>query len=423
MSDVERHVIGLALRSQEAFDATMDGGVNEGHFTDPICYEIFLAMLAVDRNGKRPSVSTLGKLSESASAALPHILRDAPVAQAVGFHATELKSAAQVRRSIAAVVAFHDVAKVRAPYESLDVLKAQAESVIEAFMFADDKNSDNARHISEHISPWLENLENRAAGKTPRGIPTGFKGIDLLLNGGWSRGGMYTVAARPGRGKTTFGITTGLAAASEGAKVLFGTVEMPAHDIITKLVSNRSRVRVGGYQSGDLSPEELDRTVFGVEKLSGAPFWIDDQWGGILPKLTASARRLKRRGGLDLVVIDYIGLCRIPGRFNSKYDELGEISRHCKMLARDLDVAVLVLAQLNRKAEDYDIPGLDHIADADNIGRDSDGVILIYRDGTDNSFLSIAKNRWGREAVIPIEADLALNAFRNIDVNWEALRG
>jgi replicative DNA helicase len=286
------------------------------------------------------------------------------------------------------------------------------------------------RLIRDVMPEWIDDLEARVTGKLSSNVPTGFSALDIVMNGGWHRGAFAVVAARPGRGKTTFGLSAAINAAIAGHQTMFATVEMTARDIATKVVSNLARVKSGKFIRGELTDDESDRTMGQMERIGGLPLWIDDAWRGEFEKFVAHCRRLKRRSGLDLVFLDYVGLTKLKGRHDSRREEVEEISKACKLMALELNVAVVALAQLNRRAEDEIVPGKEHIAESDNLGRDPDAVILIYRKpmlaadgsetGEEQTMLSVQKNRWGIERDIPVDADLAFSAFRSASVNLES---
>lgn len=422
--EAERHLIGLCLTSQNNFERAMQMGLSIEHFADQSCAKAFQAMRKAESDGGRVNLATVAFYATPETMGdLAAIIAEAPLTQSVEYYASEVVNQAWKRTAHRSMVELASLIATHKPHESLAVIRENAQLALERLLGGPVASEGGPRIVGEVIPSWIADVEERVAGKKSTGIETGFHGLNILFNGGWHRGAMYTVAARPGRGKTTFGVSTAVAAAHSGARVVFATVEMPAADIVTKLVSNQSRVKGGKYQSGTISDDELERTIHGVDRLVRLPLWIDDHWEGDIRRLILDCGRIKRRSGLDLVVLDYIGLARMPGDFDSRREQVAEISKACKMMAHDLDCALIVLAQLNRQAEQYEIPGLEHIADADNIGRDSDGVVLIYRDKDEQSMFSVAKNRWGREVGFPVDADLACNAFRSANLNWEAIVG
>ena len=422
MTDIERSLVGMCLNRMDDCEEVIHLGVRSECFEDPVCAEIFACILTAEMDGKRAGTG-MASLSAASKAAIPFLRAECPIAQNVAYYAKEVLTASWQRQALEAAYRLYSDIKARQPHDPIDRLQATARGIADLIARGGESGDIGSKNIADVMPEWVDDVERRMGDREKRGIPTGFRSLDILFNGGWNRRGMYTVAARPGRGKTTFGVTTAIGSAAAGARVLFATVEMTTLDILTKLVSNQAQVRGGKFLTCDLTAAELDRTARSRVTLEKLPLAFNDAWQGDFQKLATNCHRLKRRGGLDLVVIDYIGLIRLPGKWNSRRDEVAEISSKVKLLALELDAAVVILAQLNRNAENFDVPGIDHIADADNIGRDSDGVILIYRDSSDGTRFSIAKNRWGKETDFPITADLAHNAFRSVDLNWEALEG
>lgn len=423
---VERDLIGLCLKNRDGFEKALAAGVQEDSFLDPVCSTIFAAMREDDQRGKSIGIATAYGLGPSVANEVGEIMRSSPTTLNVKHFADEVAAAAWVRRAHASVRTVSEAIIGRKDHEPTGKIRELALEAMDRIAEG-PRNSGGPRLARDVLPEWVEDVESRVMGKKSSNVTTGFKALDLVFNGGWHRGAFCVVAARPGRGKTTFGLSAAINAAAAGHTTLFATVEMTARDIVTKVVSNLARVKSGAYIRGDLTEDETDRTMSQVERISGLPLWIDDAWQGSFDRFAAHCRRLKRRGGLDLVFLDYIGLAKLGGDHDSRREEVVAISTACKMMALELDIAVVALAQLNRQAEDAQVPGKEHIAESDNLGRDPDGVILIYRTEADGmqeeqTRLHVAKNRWGLETDLPIQADLAYSAFRSTELNWESFK-
>lgn len=417
----ERALIGLCLRSAKNYETALSYGVRAEHFSEADCIAAWAALSAAEALGLAPEFSSVSRRADpSMLPLLGQLMAQAPISLSAAHFAAVVRRLAWQREAMGKLVILSAAVQSLKPEDAQDDVLTLMRETYEALASSHAGDDSAVRHLREVLDPWLEDTERRVLGKVASGIPTGFRVLDIVFNGGWNRGGLYTIGARPGRGKTTFGVSTAIAAAESGATTLFATVEMSSHDITTKIVSNSAQVVGGRFQSGKLTDGDMDAIQVSVPKLAGLPLYLDDSWRGDLDALVTHAQRVKRRVGLDLLVVDYIGLVRIKGRFDSNRDRMAEISRRLKLLARDMNIALVVLAQLNRDAEEFDIPTLAHIAESDSIGRDSDGAVLIYRNDQDESFLSIAKNRWGREVVVPVEADLSRNAFKSVELNWRA---
>lgn len=425
----ERNLIGLCLKNRDGFETALTHGVTPESFADPICSSVFSAMRELDAEGATISLASVcRKLGPSLAPDVIAISTTSPTAANVKPFAVEVASSAWVRVAAERLRELSSRLHTRREFEPIDELRAMLERLPDLQIVSGESGP---KRIGEVLPEWLTDLEERLVGKVSSNITTGFQMFDLVFNGGWHRGAFYVVAARPGRGKTTFALSSAIEASLAGFKTLVATVEMSAKDIATKTVSNLARVRTGAFVSATLTEDETDRTMGQMQRIADLPLWIDEAWRGDFEKFVAHCRRLKRRAGLDVVFLDYIGLTKMRGRFDSRREEVVAISTACKWLAGELDIAVVALAQLNRNAEDATIPGKEHIAESDNLGRDPDGVLLLYRtkgedeDGNatnQETRVSIAKNRWGREVDIPIDADLAFSAFRNVNLNAEALK-
>lgn len=422
--DAERTLLGLILKTSDGLEVALKAGVTAEAFDNPVCRSIFKAVRSLDDEGKRYSLPNLAKaLGPGMVDDLTAISSGASLTQNAQYYADEVVALAELRSMQAILQSLHAEIIARRPYQPLTRIKQKWESS----MSFDSGLScqDGPRLIGDIIPEWIEDLERRMKNKASSNLTTGFPVLDLIFHGGWHRGGFYVIAARPGRGKTTFALSSAIDSAFAVHKVIFGTVEMTALDIATKAVSNIGSVSTGAFVKADLTEEESDRTHEGVKRVHGIPLWIDDSWKGDWHRFASNCRRIKRKYGLDIIILDYIGLARLLDKNRDRKEELDELSSRCKLLAIELDVAFLALAQLNREAEKFDRPAKHQIADSDNLGRDADGVLLLYRskptaDQAEQSRLCVDKNRWGREIDVPVNEELGFSRFKPADLNLAA---
>lgn len=236
---------------------------------------------------------------------------------------------------------------------------------------------------------------------------------------------MYTLGARTGRGKTTLGINFAATAARAGVGVCYFTVEMPALDIMTKFVSMEAALIGSKLNTGAVQDSEIDRLRNAEQAVSKYRLWIDDNWRGSINSFKAACRKLVRLHDIKLVVLDYMGLVKIDGKdYASKTNLIAEVTNEVKVLALELNIAIIALSQLNREAEkDEGTPGTHHIASSDSVGCDSDAVLLIFRDDQDQTWIKISKNRWGPEVKFPVDANLAINRFKDLPLNERGVFG
>ncbi len=257
------------------------------------------------------------------------------------------------------------------------------------------------RTMQEQLSPvselapnaleMIQNLYEHDGEVT--GVETGFEDLDRLTTG-FHKSDLVVLAARPAMGKTAFALNAiWQAAGVEGLPVAIFSLEMSKEQLVQRLISQYTRIPTQALRSGDVKAEDWPKLVRGVSEVSKAPIWIDDSAGASLMEMRAKVRRLSSRLNsqieegdsenkpLSLVVVDYLQL--MVGQTNeSRQQEISEISRGLKVLARDLNVPVIAIAQLSRAVEQrHDKrPLLSDLRDSGAIEQDADMVMFLYRD-------------------------------------------
>ena len=426
MSEVEATVVGMCLNHAKNFSDLLDCGITAEHFSDDTCRAVIQAMLGREASGERPNdLAALRKVVPGASFKLTDMMAAAPVSQSVRFYANELTYQRWLTETHAEMVRASQALTARKPFDEREATDAQLANLTARLLAGPGRADNSMRTAIQVADDWCaqaEEMTRKLAAGEKLVIPTPLPFLSRVLNGGWTPSSLYTVAARSGRGKTTFGVASTICAAASGAKVGFWTVEMPDTDIFTKLVSNRSEIVARKFRRWELNEAETDRAFSAVREIAMLPILFNHSWNGDLTAFEIACRRLKRRNQLDLAVLDYLGQVRIPSeRFNSRFDEIREAVGRIKRLTTELKLPIIVLCQLNREAEKMGNPGKEHIADSDSVGRDSDACILLYRNENEQTLIKVDKNRWGPELKWEVDADLAKNSFREFNLNWEAL--
>jgi replicative DNA helicase len=270
-----------------------------------------------------------------------------------------------------------------------------------------DVRGDFAR-AHELVIRGIERLtaaEESGTGLT--GVGTGFVDLDRIV-GGLQPGNVIVVAARPSMGKTALalGIAEHAALSQERSVAIF-SLEMSGDELIQRLLASTAIVDAGRIRAGRLAPEDWSRIGRAADRLSAARLFIDDSEGVSVGEMRSKTRRLKSRDGLDLVIVDYIQLMEGTDRRRdeNRVQELSTISRGLKMLARDLEVPIICVSQLNRApdARTDKRPMLSDLRESGAIEQDADLVLMIYRDDyyDENSEdrgiaeVNVAKNRHG----------------------------
>lgn len=312
----------------------------------------------------------LAKLTSSVevTAHLPHYLR-------------RVREMATLRRVIRAAI--QTVEQAYTSHENLDNFLENVEQ--EFFRISDDRISDSAQGIEKGIIEATryiqQSLENR--GKIT-GVPTGFVDLDRLTFG-WNPQEMIVVAARPSMGKTSIALNMVEAAvlgSSDHPPVptLFFSLEMSTQQLAFRLLCGRARVNMQRIKEGFLDDDGQRRLAEAAREFKNAPLWIDDSAGMSILEIRAKARRLHARRKLGLVVVDYLQLVRGSDSSVPREQQVAEISRGMKAMAKELNLPVVVLAQLNRESEkDRRQPRVSDLRESGSIEQDADAVLLLAR--------------------------------------------
>jgi len=240
------------------------------------------------------------------------------------------------------------------------------------------------REISSLLHDELDKLhELSVSGEALTGTPTGFKDLDRMT-GGFQPGNLIVIAARPSMGKSC--LVTNIAenaAISHGRPVALFSLEMSEAELARRFIASQASVRGEDLSKGRVPEATWPKIVKASSRLADAPLWIDDSGDIGMLEIRAKARRLySKSGGLGLVIVDYLQLLRAESRSENRAEIIGQMSRGLKMLARELDVPVVALSQLNRSVESRNpkIPMLSDLRESGAVEQDADVVIFIYRD-------------------------------------------
>ena len=278
------------------------------------------------------------------------------------------------------------------------------------------KNMQGLQRVDEIILDEFDRLDrlNSPDADQYRGIPTGIKELDDAITG-LNRTDFILLGARPGMGKTSFALNIARHAAVKADKrVAFFSLEMSKEQLVSRLLSTEALVEGTKLRTGRLSEDEWVRLIEAGDVLSKAQLYFDDNPAVTVPEIKAKLRRLR---DVDLVVIDYLQLMTASMRIENRVQEVSQITRNLKIMAKELNIPVLVLSQLARDSEKRTNhrPVLSDLRDSGSIEQDADIVLFLYRDdyyqdtepqddGTDKnqSECIIAKNRHGETKTIPL---------------------
>ncbi|MDM7322588.1 MAG: replicative DNA helicase, partial [Gammaproteobacteria bacterium] len=237
--------------------------------------------------------------------------------------------------------------------------------------------------IKNLLTPAVERIQSLYEQDGPiTGLPTGFDDFDAMTSG-LQKGDLVIVAGRPSMGKTAFAMNIGenVAVRTKTPVAVF-SMEMSGEQLALRMMSSLGRIDQHRVRTGKLEDEDWPRLTSAVVTLSEAPIFIDDTPALSPTELRARARRLKREHGLGLIIIDYLQLMQAPGHSENRTTEISEISRSLKALAKELDVPVMALSQLNRSLEQRSNkrPVMSDLRESGAIEQDADLIVFIYRD-------------------------------------------
>jgi len=280
------------------------------------------------------------------------------------------------------------------------------------------------QYIGDVAHRRLEQIEQMAGRpEMITGVPTGFTDFDQMTSG-LQRQDLIIVAARPSMGKTALALNMAQYAAKNGATIGIFSLEMSAEALVSRLLCSEARVDAHRLRTGYLNREEWARLADALRRLCETKIYIDDTPGSSVLEMRAKARRLKAEHGLDLLIIDYIQLMQGRGRIESRQQEVSQISRDLKSLAKELDVPVLALSQLSRAPETRSEhrPQLSDLRESGGLEQDADVVSFIYREEVYNSTeenrgiaeLIVGKQRNGPTGVVHLAFLKEFTRFENM---------
>lgn len=421
--DAEQAVLGGLLLDNGAIDRM--GELKPEAFyahENRLVYEHILRLLSLQKPADVVTVSdSLAQAGKNIGLAYLHDLAaNTPSAANIGRYAETVRDKALMRGLAAAANRVHEIVGGSGETASHMLDAAQAE-------FA--KLSEQAARkepvaLREAMSRYLDDLDNRYHGKIKHnGIPTGLSGLDAMLNGGLRRGALITFGARPGMGKSAWAETVACNIADTGHSVLFLSMEMPEAEVTERAIAMWGSVSASRLAdaSKSMRTEDWPLVTAAAQKAAEAKFFIDDQPGLSLMDVVAKARAVKRKEGLDVLVIDYLQL--MVGTEEKRYLQIEAITKGLKMLAKTLNIAVIALSQFSRDIEKRPNPRpkSSDFRDGGSIEQDSDILLGLYREEQDNpdstwkgyAELFIMKNRQGKTGKLSLTYKGEFMRFEN----------
>jgi len=383
--DAERGVLGSLLLNHEMCDEVVMVLRPDDFYSDAH-RKLFAQVVKMHDEGSRIDSTLLverlnqaGELEAIGGVAyLAEIAKAVPVAAHATYYAEIVRDKSTLRNLIHA-----STAVLRDAWNpSLSPREQLADAERRIFAINDQRSSNQVVGIHDVLLEAFEQIDSRLEHGTASGVPTGLTDLDNMT-GGLHDSELVILAARPSMGKTA--MATNIAeyvSAESNVGTLFVSLEMARLELAQRMLCSRGRINGNKFRSGFLSPDDRGKLVEASSQLSKAALFIDDTPSRTITEIAATARRLKRKSNLGLIVIDYLQLIEPDNPRDPRQEQVAKIARRLKGLARELGLPILCLAQLNRQAEATkdNRPRLSHLRESGAIEQDADVVMFIHRE-------------------------------------------
>jgi replicative DNA helicase len=408
----EKAVLGAVLREPDTLNLVADKLIPDHFFLDAH-QQIFGAMVELYNANEPTDILTvaeklrrLGRASEYLGPAyLVELTESSPVTQNVEHYARIVRDNFYLRRIIDAC---QTTVKKALAYDG-GVAGFIGDIEKEFLEIANQQDHNGIYTTVDVLDATIAEIESRLNNDGRlTGVPSQFVDLDRIT-GGWQNSDMVIIAARPGMGKTAFALNVCVNAVKSGKHVVFFTLEMSKTQLMSRIIASEARIDSGKLRKGDLSEDEQDRLMHGVRSIGTLPamLGVDETPSISLLELRSRCRRFKKEHGLDMIIVDYLQLMTPGGtkRYDSREREISEISGGLKALAKELNIPVIALAQLNRGPDNRPdkVPKLADLRESGSMEQDADMIMFLYRDEYYNpnsedagkAMVKIAKNRHG----------------------------
>lgn len=425
--NAERDTLGACLLERDAIIVIAPWLSASAFYLEKHAW-IYEALLACYEQGIPPDISTvadelrrLDRLDQVGGLLyLGELSASVPSAVHVEYYARIVKRTALLRRLVEAG------GKIAAlGYDEEDDITAVFERAeVALFDVTQDQGERSFVPVRTVADEFFEQFSQQQASRsTVSGVPTGYYDLDAMT-GGLQRSDLIILAARPGMGKTALGLNMAINIASTRQPVAFFSLEMSRLQLFYRLLAMETGLDTQRLRTGKIADADLERLIAALGHLSDIPLYIDDTPALSVAEIRNRARRLRAQTALELIVVDYLQLAR-GGRELNRVQEVGEIARGLKELARTLDVPVLALSQLSRAVEGRvsHVPQLSDLRESGDIEQVADVVLFIYREelydkdtrkkGT--AEVHFAKHRNGPLGIVPLRFDARTTRFQNLE--------
>lgn len=429
--EAEQAVLGGVLLKNATLHSLIDV-LNDDDFYSPVHRIIYQAILDLSRKNIAIDLVTLceelnknGKLDEIGGAVYLTDLTESTVSAANALHHAHIVREKSIQRKL--IGAATDIIKnCYEPGQETEQLLDQSEQAI--FAIADSKTTKGVRPGKDILADVFKQLEKRMETKElVTGVPTGYHQFDEYT-AGLQPSDLIIIAGRPSMGKTAFALNVAMrASCMHGVPTAVFSLEMSMEQLMQRMLCSWGKVDLAKLRRGRLDDNDWARLYEAADHISPAPVFIDDTAAITTMELRARCRRLKAEHGLGLIMVDYLQLMRASRNIDSREQEISEISRSLKALAKELHVPVIALSQLNRKVEERSDkrPMMSDLRESGAIEQDADVIIFLYRSAAykkreeltpeDNiAEIIIGKQRNGPTGMVKLTFLKEYTAFENL---------
>ncbi|MHB8829002.1 MAG: replicative DNA helicase [Syntrophales bacterium] len=430
--EAEQSILGGILLDNQALNAVMEV-LTQSDFYSDAHRKIFASIIELNNRSEPADLITLSNIMKDQKkldqvggiSYLASLVDNVGSAANIAYYAKIVKEKSILRSMIGAATEIlnnsYDVGT------DVDQILDKAEHVI--FEISENKIRPSFSPIREILKDSFQTIEKLYANKELiTGVATGFDKLDEITSG-LQRSDLIIIAGRPSMGKTAFALNIAQYAALEtGVPVAIFSLEMAKEQLVMRMLAAEARVDSQRLRKGFLGETDWPRLTDAAGHLSDAPIYIDDTPAITVIEMKAKSRRLKAENGLGLIVLDYLQLMRGSAYRDSREQEISEISRSLKALAKELSVPVIALSQLNRKVEDRTNrrPMMADLRESGAIEQDADVIAFIYRDDVYNKSednpekgiaeIIIGKQRNGPTGIVKLAFQEKYTRFENLAI-------
>ena len=442
-TELEEIVLGACMLEKDAYMNVCDLLVADS-FYDPVNKKIFEAITTLGLNQRPIDMMTVteqlrrdGTLEEVGGAVhIAELTARVYSTANLEYHAGIVAQKYLARR----LITFAAGVETKAYDESNDIEELLQETESQLFDISQNQLKREVTQIDPVINMALEQIQSAANNESGlSGLQTGYRELDKMTSG-WQNSDLIIIAARPAMGKTAFVLSMAKNMAVDyNVPIAIFTLEMSNVQLIKRLISNVASLEGEKIKSGRLSPEEEDRLNSRIRNIYGAPLYLDETPGLSISELRTKARRLVREKGVKMIMIDYLQLMNATGmKLGSREQEVSTISRSLKALAKELNIPIIALSQLNRSTESREDkrPVLSDLRESGAIEQDADIVCFIHRpeyytraaqDGEGNNikglaYLIVAKHRSGGVGDVKLHFVSKFAKFENWEEGYEVMQ-